>query len=74
MPGLRSMGTSSTEEENSSSDSSDSSDFSSSDDDLQSAAIIELVRGTRYLSDRKCPEKMKYLTFFQSENQMPRFL
>ena len=65
---------SSTEEEDSSSESSESSaasDYSSSDDDLRSAAMIELVRATRYLSERKWPEKMKHLTSFilKSDNE-----
>ena len=65
---------SSTEEEDSSSESSESSaasDYSFSDDDLRSAAMIELVRATRYLSERKWPEKMKHLTSFilKSDNE-----
>ena len=55
---------SSTEEESSSAVSSSSENESSSDDNLRSFALIELVKQTRYLSDRKHPEKMGQLTNF----------
>ena len=55
---------SSSEEESSSAESSSSENVSSDDDDLRSFALIEFVEQTRYLSERKHPEKMEQLTNF----------